>query len=110
MPEESQISPNDVTGVDNSKFMAALSYVGFLVLVPLIAYRADSFVKFHMKQGVIILILEVLAVFANFWIPIVGNLLFILLFLASVLGLIQALQGNRWKIPGIGDLAGKFDI
>lgn len=108
MPEE--IAPNDITGVDNSKLMAALSYVGFLVLVPLFMYLKDPFVKFHAKQGVVILAGEVLAVFAVAWVPVVGNLLFIILFITSVLGLIQALQGKRWKIPGIGDLADKFNV
>ena len=34
-----------------SKVLACLSYLGILVLIPLIAARDDEFVQFHVRQG-----------------------------------------------------------
>ena len=34
-----------------SKVLACLSYLGILVLIPLIASRDDEFVQFHVRQG-----------------------------------------------------------
>ena len=34
-----------------SKVLACLSYLGILILIPLIAARDDEFVQFHVRQG-----------------------------------------------------------
>jgi uncharacterized membrane protein len=72
--------------------------------------KNDPFVKFHAKQGLVILIGYVIAMIGVGWIPVLGNLAWLLLAVASIAGLIQALQGKRWKIPVVGDLAEKLKI
>lgn len=84
--------------------MAGLSYLGVLVLIPLLTRKKNPFVYFHAKQGLVIFVGEVIALIAGQWIVVVGSLVFILLLIASVIGLIQALQGRRFSIPGIGQL------
>lgn len=90
--------------------MAALAYVGVLVLIPLFTRKNNPFVYFHVKQGLVLLIGEVIALIASQWIVLAGNLLFVVLMIASVVGLVQALQGRRFKLPVIGDLAEKFSV
>lgn len=90
--------------------MAGLSYLGVLVLIPLLTRKNNSFVYFHAKQGLVIFVGEIIALIAGQWIVAVGSLVFILLLIASVIGLIQALQGRRFSIPGIGQLAEKFSV
>lgn len=101
---------NDVTGLDERRLMAALSYVGVLVLVPLLVRRDDPFVRWHAQQGLVLLGGLILAVVAAAWVAVVGNVLFLLLLMADVIALVQALLGRRWRIPGIGHLAEKFRI
>lgn len=101
---------DDVAGIDEDKLMAVLSYIGILVFIPLFTRRHDSFIQFHAKQGLVIFIGEVIALLASQWIIFIGNLLFVVLLIASVIGLIQALQGRRFTIPVIGKLANKFTI
>lgn len=103
-------NPNDIVGISEDKLMAALSYLGVLVLIPLFRRTGDPNVRFHTKQGLVILIGEVVAIVAGIWLTVIGNLLFVLMLIASVLGLINALQGKQWKIPGIGDIANKFKV
>lgn len=100
----------EIAGIDSNNLMAALSYLGLLVLIPLLVARKDEFVLFHAKQGLVILIGYVITLVAVGWIPILGNLAWLLLIIASIAGFIQALQGKRWKVPIVGDLATKFKI
>lgn len=108
---EQQQSSNNVTGVEKNKLVAALSYLGVLVIIPLLfVEKNDPFVKFHAKQGLVILIGYIIAGIGVGWIPLLGNLVWLVLAIASIAGLIQSLQGKWWKIPVIGDLAQKFKI
>ena len=102
--------PNNIIDIDEQKMMAALSYVGFLVLVPLFVSRDDKYVNWHAKQGLVLLIGLILAVVAAQWIAAVGNILFLVLLLVDVAALVQALLGKWWKIPVIGEIAQKFKI
>ena len=112
-PQPEQQAPvdeiQDVTGVDRNRLIAALSYLGVLVVLPLFFVdKDDPFVKFHARQGLVILIGFVLAGFVTAVIPVIGNLFWLVLALASIAGLIQALQGKWWKVPLVGDIAAKF--
>lgn len=101
---------NDVVDIDENKLLAALSYVGVLVLAPLLIKKDDPFVRWHAKQGLVILVGMIVALIAAAWIPMVGNLLFLILLVVSVVGLVQALLGRRWRIPIIGQIADSFKI
>src|SRR5690348_5769561 len=90
----------EMTGVERNRLSAALAYLGVLVLVPLLFLdKDDPFVKFHARQGLVLFIAEVIVMIAIGWIPFIGNLVMLLLALVSIVGLIQAIQGKRWKIP-----------
>lgn len=106
MPEPT----NQITDLEDSRLLAALSYLGVLVLVPLLVNRDDPFVAWHAKQGLVILIGEIIALIAASWSGLFGSLLFVLFLLASVVGLLQALLGRRWQAPLIGKLAQKFHL
>lgn len=102
---------NDITGIESNVLMAALSYMGVLVLFPIISGAVrDKFVQFHAKQGLVILAGEILAIIAAIWIPLFGGGLFILMLAASVAGLFRSLQKDTWAIPGIGTIAGRFSL
>lgn len=100
----------DVTGLDERRLMAALSYVGVLVFVPLLVSKDDPFVRWHVQQGLVVLAGLVLALVAAAWVAVVGNVLFLVLMVVDIIALVQALLGRRWRIPGIGQLAEKFWI
>jgi uncharacterized membrane protein len=101
---------DQVLDVEEKNIMAALSYVAFLVLIPLFIRRDNPYVVWHAKQGLVILIGLVLAVVAGQWMMGPANILFLVLLLADAIGLAQALLGKKWKIPIIGDIANRFSI
>ncbi|KKQ52076.1 MAG: hypothetical protein US70_C0011G0028 [Parcubacteria group bacterium GW2011_GWD2_38_11] len=90
--------------IKDNKAWALLSYLGVLVLVPLIGKTDSSFAQFHAKQGLVILGGWVLS-----WLPF-GFVFAVAAIVFSVLGLINVAKGEKKKLPIIGDLAEKINI
>ncbi len=117
MDEINNFEPKDV---EENKVLAAISYLGILVLIPLLMKKDSKFVKEHAKQGLVLFIAEIVlwiveAIFA--WIPVLGLIISILIWLilvaiaiVSIIGLVYALQGKFWKIPFVYDWAQNFKI
>lgn len=102
---------NDLTGLDSSLLMASMSYIGVLVLIPIISGATkNSFINFHAKQGLVILVGEIIAIIASIWLSSLGGLLFVLMLVASIVGLFTSLHGEKRYIPGIGTIADLFSI
>ncbi len=99
--------------IENNKFIAALSYFGLLVLIPLLAKKDSPYCQFHAKQGLVLLIAGVLLSFI--WvIPILGWIIGIfgtlfLLFL-FIMGLVNSLGGEAKELPVIGQYGDKFNL
>lgn len=113
MVDKSAVPPDDLhnlTGLDERRLFASLSYLAFLVFIPLIVKHDDPFISFHAKQGLVVFIGLVIAVFIAAWLNALGSLLFAALLFVDVIALIKTLQGKRWRIPLLGKLSEKFSI
>ncbi|MBF0170019.1 MAG: hypothetical protein HQK87_02845 [Nitrospinae bacterium] len=91
-----------------SKFLAAISYLGILCLVPLVLNGRDQFVSFHARQGLVLWIWGVLAIF-SLHLPVIGGLFFsmsaLLIMVFSFIGLVSVLMEKAWRFPVIGNWA-----
>jgi len=110
MEETSLYTQEDI---QDNKVIAALSYFGLLVLVPLLAKKDSPYCQFHAKQGLVLLIawviIGIIAVIPILgWI--VGFLGSIFLLVLFVIGLINALGGKAKELPVIGQFGAKFNI
>ncbi len=89
-------------GSNKSRILAALSYMGILCFVPLVTNQDDEFVHFHAKQGLVIWMWGVLAIFALHF-PGVGKWFFSFSVMAvmgfSVLGILSVILNRAWKLP-----------
>jgi uncharacterized membrane protein len=78
----------------------------FLVLEP---YNRDPFVRFHAFQSIFFSVATMVASVAIGVIPFVGWMLAPFVMLAIlvlwIVLMLKAYQGQRWKLPAIGDLA-----
>ena len=106
--------------VQNNKAMGILSYLGILVLIPILAAKESPFARFHANQGLVLLLCEVgfsvasmiLSVIFAFLGPLallwtLVSWLVSLAFLALlILGIVNAAQGLCKELP----LIGKFRI
>ena len=103
--EDASKSKIERDDVEENKVLALLSYLGILVLVPLLGKKDSPFVQFHAKQGLIILIGWVLS-----WFPVLGWLVGLVAFVLSVMGILNVINGEKVKLPIVGDLAEKVSL
>ena len=97
-----------------------LSYLGILCLIPLLAKKDDADVQWHAKNGLALFIAELV------WVAIRIALIFVRIpmlgcgmatlgcivwigFLAlSIIGIVKAVNGQRFRIPVLTDMAEKM--
>ncbi|CAK0747830.1 Magnetosome protein MmsF [uncultured Gammaproteobacteria bacterium] len=91
-----------------ARVMAAFSYLGILCFVPLLFGRDDEFVQFHARQGLVLWMWGVLAIFA-LALPGIGKWFFSFSGLAimafSALGLVSVLLQRAWRLPLIHEIS-----
>lgn len=99
--------------VKEGKVFAILAYIGILCLIPLLVKKENKFAFFHAKQGLVLFIAAVALGIVGM-VPFLGWILavigFILIPITCLIGIIQALMGNYWRIPLVADLADKMNI
>lgn len=96
-----------------NSIIAALSYVGPLIIIPYLTNREDSFTHFHIKQGLVLIVLEVIlwvfGMFAFILFPIISIINLGLLIL-SIIGIINALQRKEVALPLVGKFADQIKL
>ena len=110
--------PFDSADIANNRAVAALSYLGLLVLVPIFAARESRFARFHASQGLTLLIVSVaygivssmlaFAVLAVSWqLSFVVGLIRLTRLVIPVLaiaGAVNAFNGQAKELPVIGKI------
>ena len=101
-PKNQTVSP-----VNDDKLWSILSYIPILCLIPLLQEETDSELRLHARQGVVLMLLEILI--CILLIPGVTNLLFsvglVICIVLAFIGAFNAFQGKYWRIPVISDIA-----
>lgn len=103
-PPQSPSPPSD------ERIFAALSYVAFLFILTIITKPRSEYCRFHAKQGMVLFLITIVVLMVLATIPFIGSLFTLALFALYVLALYRAYRGDRWKIPFIGDIAGKINL
>lgn len=98
-------TPQDI---EENKFMAALSYLSILVIIPIVVNKKSPFIEANVKQGIVLLIISVLAALVR--IPVLWKLVSLAVLVVAIMALIDTLRGKFWAIPGIYDLSQKFKL
>lgn len=97
---------------DDARMIAVMSYIPFLCFIPLLNMKQDRHAQFHARQGVILFLIEIVAVLLL--IDQVSDFVFRAVLLVavafSIAGIYFGLQGRNNKLPIIGDLAEKTDL
>lgn len=96
---------------EQDKIHLVLSYAWILCLIPLLTVKDSPFVQWHAKQGLVLSIAIFFIGLINV-VPVLGWLLYCVAVLgwavASIMGIVNALKGQRWRIPLVADLAERF--
>ena len=83
--------------------MGVLAYIGPLVIVSFIVAKGDSFVKFHIKQGLILFVIEaVVWVLGMFLSPLwfLLNIINLVALVFSIVGIVNVGQGKEKEGKG----------
>lgn len=119
MNPEEQLKPQPIQTVnapntsvrEQDKIMLVLAYLGLLALIPLLTVKDSEYVKWHAKNGLVLgfgggLLISILGA-----IPVIGLVVCLLgpaLLVVDIMAMIKALNGEKWRIPVVSDLADKF--
>ena len=99
----------DAHDIEENKAVAAMSYIWVLCLVPLLLKRGSAFASYHAKQGLVLFIVECVAMVVA-WIPVVNVLLFFGLITLAAVGIANATRGLALPLPLIGRWASHFNL
>lgn len=102
-----------MNNVDNRALQAILAYIGILVVIPYLMAKNDPFVKFHIKQGLVLLVIEIViwAVGMTVWmmLPLI-YLLNLAVIVLSIIGIVNVVNKQEKELPLVGQLAKHFKI
>ena len=87
--------------ISNNKVMAILCYLGILWLIPFLTAKESPFVKYHLNQGLTLLIVG-LATAVVSWIPVIGWLCGVVVFALAIIGIVNVVNGKAQELPVIG--------
>ncbi len=104
-------TPDRKVSMPKNAGMGILAYIGPLVIVSYLTAKEDPFVKFHIKQGLVLFTIEIVvwllssALWSLWMLLSLVNLATLVL---SVIGIINVIKGEEKKLPLVGDLARYF--
>ena len=98
---------------NNATLMGILAYIGILVLIPLLMEKHDPFVRFHVKQGLVLFVIE-----AALWV--IGSMIWGLwgiislinlgAVVLSIIGIVNVINKKQVALPLVGQFADKFKV
>ncbi|MDD3730862.1 MAG: hypothetical protein PHU88_00590 [candidate division Zixibacteria bacterium] len=97
---------------EEGRLAAVMAYIPFLCFIPLLNMKENKEARFHARQGVMLFLIELVAVvflidnFSDF----IFKAILIVAAAFSVAGIYFALQGKNYRLPIIGDLADKSKL
>ena len=111
--------------IENNKLISVLAYLGLFVLIPIFAAKDSPFARFHSNQGLVLLLAGVILTFIYpvfylfFLVSLmftgarISGMIFVLItaifliliavmFILTILGIVNALTGKKKPLPLIG--------
>lgn len=106
---------NTAPEINNDTIMGILCYLGPLVIIPYMTSLDNTFVKFHVRQGMVLFGLEVI-IYLSHTIFFFGGLYPIILLLnlgtllLTIMGIVHVVSKKEVALPLIGQFADKIKI
>lgn len=103
----------------SQKAMLCLSYVGFLVIIPFLFCKNTSLTRFHINQGIMLLITEIIYAFAylliksvllaiSMWLYVIVAVMAaasIVFAVYAIMGIVSVIKNEKRELPVIGSYA-----
>lgn len=102
--------------IDKNKLMAILAYLSWLVLIPLFGAKESKFARFHVNQGLVLAITEIVwwvaegavlgRLLRGLHLGFISSLVNLVFLVFAVIGVLNAANGKAKELP----LIGKFKV
>ena len=93
---------------DKGKLMAILAYIGPLIIVSYLMAKDNPTVKFHIKQGLVLFVVEIILWVLGMMVwmlwPLV-QLVNLAILVLAITGIMNAVQGKEKEFPLVGSYA-----
>ena len=99
--------------IKKGRWLAWLSYFGLLMIIPAVIYKDNPFVVYHVKQGLVLAMLNVLLAFllivlqTDKTIDLLANIFTMFL---MITGILNAISGKMKPLPVIGEIAENLNL
>lgn len=99
---------------DEGRLAAILSYIPFLCFIPLvnINWKENEEARFHARQGIVLFVIEMLAIVML--VDDIAKFVFRVVLVAAIAlaaaGIYFGIQGKRFRLPIISDIADKAKL
>lgn len=107
-----EVFPGESGDTSGNSLFVVFSYVPILCLAPILRMGDDENLRFHARQGLVLFLIEIIA--ALFLIPALSSLFWKAILIgcigSAVAGILFSLQGKKYRLPIIADLADKIKI
>lgn len=105
-------TPQNSASHDN-KLLGILAYLGPLVIISYITKKDDPFVKFHIKQGLVLFVIEIVvwflgSMFWSFWMFL--NIVNFTTLVLAIIGIVNVIHGQEKELPVVGRYSSLFPI
>lgn len=108
---ETVVQPTSAPKVEMNTLMGVLAYLGPLVIISYLVAKDNPFVKFHIKQGLVLICIQVIV-----WIlsPMSWGLWSLLrlvnlaVLVLTILGIVNVVQKKEKELPLVGSFASYF--
>jgi uncharacterized membrane protein len=103
-----------VTPAQHKTLMGVLCYLGILLIIPYLMAKDDSFVKFHLRQGLVLLVIEavlwVLGMMFMWQLYMLISFAQLAVLVLSIIGIVNVVQGHEKELPLVGQFSSHFTI
>jgi len=103
--------------ISEGKSIAWLSYLGILIIIPILLQKENPYTKFHIRQGLVLLIASIAWTVISWilaFLPVIGVIIsflgWLVLAILAIMGIVNALQGKEAKLPLIGGYGDRFSF
>ncbi len=100
-------------GENNTTLMGILAYFGILVIIPFLMAKNDPFVKFHIKQGLVLVVIELAVMVAGSMVYMIAPILMLVnlgALVLSIIGIINVVNKKEVPLPLVGQFSSHFKI
>jgi uncharacterized membrane protein len=107
---------NNTNRSSGANIMAVFAYLWILILIPFLTdAKNEPFVKYHLKQGLALIIFEAIGWVAGWFlifIPVIGWIIMWIWWLTSlvltIVGVLNVLKGHEKQLPLVGKYGANF--